>query len=280
MMGSATAAQVPLRKRFRLFFRVVLAVLALGLAKALVHWLGLEFVSLNTLFTSAVGGAIFVIGFLLSSILADYKEAERLPAEMRVALESLHDDAVAFETKTDSFDADRLRTVLISTLSSLFEGLGHARQHCDIAPSIAHADTISGVITQMESLGLAPNFVVRMRTDHSTLRRCLFRVYHIQKMQFVPSVHVLVQTLVISIMGLLLFLKIEGSPESALMVGFIAYLFIYALHLVHTLEQPYRKGDHSSDDVSLFLLRDFLDKLRRASHRTTGSAAATASGVG
>jgi hypothetical protein len=34
----------------------------------------LKFLQLNALLTSGIGGAIFIIGFLLSGILADYKE--------------------------------------------------------------------------------------------------------------------------------------------------------------------------------------------------------------
>jgi hypothetical protein len=38
-------------------------------------------------------------------------------------------------------------------------------------------------------------------------------------------------------------------------------MFIYALYLIETLEQPFRKDHDSLDDVSLFLLREFADKL-------------------
>ena len=80
-------------------------------------------------------------------------------------------------------------------------------------------------------------------------------------MQFVPSVHILVWTLVGAILFLLLFLETEGSPGTALIFGFISYMLIYLLHLIQTLEQPFRKGHDSIDDVSLFLLREFKEKL-------------------
>jgi hypothetical protein len=43
---------------------------------------------LNAQRTSDIGGTIFIIGFLLSGILAD-KEAERIPAEIRTAMEAM-----------------------------------------------------------------------------------------------------------------------------------------------------------------------------------------------
>jgi len=69
-------AELGLRKKFRLFFTVGVIVLLLGGAKAIVHYFGFEFLDLNGLVTSGIGGAIFIVGFLLSSILKDYKEAE------------------------------------------------------------------------------------------------------------------------------------------------------------------------------------------------------------
>jgi hypothetical protein len=68
------------------------------------------------------------------------------------------------------------------------------------------------------------------------------------------------QSLAVSIVLMLLFLKTEGSPESALMFGFICHLFVYALYLIRLLEQPFLKGHNTFDDVSLFLLTEFAER--------------------
>ena len=47
-----------------------------------------KFLQLNAQLTSDIGGTIFIIGFLLSGILAD-KETERIPAEIRTAMEAM-----------------------------------------------------------------------------------------------------------------------------------------------------------------------------------------------
>ncbi len=142
-------------------------------------------------------------------------------------------------------------------------------------PVLSHVDALSENFAQMEAQGAPANYIVRLRAEQSIVRRLIFRVSHIQKIQFVPSVHVLVQSLVFAIVSLLLFLKTEGSPESALIFGALSYMFIYSLYLVNTLEQPFRKGRQSLDDVSLFLLRDFEEKLRSArsmaGHPRTGA---------
>ncbi|MBS0362430.1 MAG: hypothetical protein JSR98_13715 [Proteobacteria bacterium] len=257
---AVTVADRPWRKRFRLFFVVVATVLALSALKVGIHWTRLEFLTLNALFTSAIAAAVFIIGFLLSSVLADYKEAERMPADLRVALESVYDDSRVFAARSD-FDAGPLQAILVGVVEDLHASLDR-KGDPDLKPAIARVDEITDQISALEAAGMAPNYIVRLRAEQGVMRRCLFRIYHIQRIQFVPSVHVLVQTIVLATVTLLLFLKTEGSPESALIFGAIAYMFTYALHLVNTLEQPFRRNHRSLDDVSLFLLREFADKVR------------------
>jgi len=254
-------------KPLKLLFVVAALVIVLSVVKFFVHWFQFEFVTLSTLLTSAISGAIFVIGFLLAGVLSDYKESERLPGDIRAALEAIHDDSVCFANKSREFPLGQMRAVLIAIVDKLTRGLGHEGNHNDLRPAISELDKLTGLFEQMDLLGMPANFIVRLRAEQSQLRRYLFRIYHIQSTQFVPSIHVLVQTLVGSIVLLLLFLQTEGSPGTALIFGFISYLLIYSLYLIQTLEQPFRKDHDTLDDVSLFLLREFSTKLLDAENK-------------
>jgi len=255
----AKGVERPWRKRFRLFFVVVITVLALSGLKLAIHWTRLEFLTLNALFTSAIAAAVFIIGFLLSSVLADYKEAERMPAELRVSLEAIYDDTRVF-ARRGQFDAEPVRGILVGIVEELHASLDR-KGDPNLKAVIAKVDALTDQLADLETAGMPPNYIVRLRAEQGTIRRCVFRIYHIQRIQFVPSVHVLVQTIVLATVLLLLFLKTEGSPESALIFGAITYMFTYALHLVSTLEQPFRRNHRSLDDVSLFLLREFAEKV-------------------
>src|SRR5262245_42018236 len=244
------------RKRFRLFFNVVGMVAILVLAKFLIHNFGFEFLELDIFFPSVVASSIFIIGFLLSSILPDYKESERMPAEIRTALEAIYDDAEAFARRTPNVDMDGVKHILTNFVIALEDGLGTKGNHSALAGAIAELDRLSAVFVQLEQLGMSPNFIVRLRSEQDVLRKCVYRIYYVQRMQFLPSVHVLIQTLVVATIFLLLFLQTEGSNGSAFVFGFVSYMFIYALHLIKVLEQPFRKHENSVDDVSFFLLRE------------------------
>jgi len=200
----SNAKRITIRKRFRLFFSVIAVVIALTLLKAAIHTFDFEPLTLNLLFPSIVAGAIFIIGFLLSSILSDYKESERMPAEIRMALEAIHDDLFYFTQKTPGIDVDRLRSILSAIVVALEEGLGAKGGHSDLSAAIARIDELSPIFAQTDVLGAAAPFLVRLRSEQDILRRSVYRMSHIQKLQFVPSVHVLVQTLVLATLLLLL----------------------------------------------------------------------------
>ncbi len=250
-------------KKFKVGLWTLAIVILLIAAKFFIHAWGFEFFSLNALFTSAIAGAIFIMGFLLAGIIADYKEAEKIPAELRSSLENIWEEGKFFNRDKKGFDLEKLKASLLMVIQNFFKGLGHEGDHYKLEPCIESVNELSESFTQMEKLGMPPNYIVRLEGEQAALRRNILRVYHIQRTQFLPSAHVLAESLALGIVMLLLFVKTEGSPESIVLFGFISYLFLYIRQLIRTLETPFRQDHKTLDDVSLFLLREFEKKLAR-----------------
>ncbi|NBR45479.1 MAG: hypothetical protein EBT85_10605, partial [Synechococcaceae bacterium WB5_2B_268] len=61
-------------QRIKLLMRVFALVALIAAAKVLAHQLGWEVIQLNPLFTTLVASTVFLMGFLLNGVLADYKE--------------------------------------------------------------------------------------------------------------------------------------------------------------------------------------------------------------
>ena len=251
-------------RRFRLFLAVLPVVLGIVALKVVAHVMGLEFLALDGLIPSLVAGAIFLIGFLLSHVLSDYKEAERTVSEMRVALEAIHGDIQAFARTRPEVDLAGARPALVQIVTVFETCLDHHNKGGDLGPAIARVDALEGVFAALEDAQMSERYIVRLRSAHDALRRVLFRIAYIQHMQFVPSVHVMVQTLVASCLFVMVFLRTSAVLEGAMIIGFVGYMFIYAIFLVRHLEKPFRKGEGTVDDVSIFLLRDFVAKVKAA----------------
>lgn len=236
-------------------------VVLLIVAKFVIHAWNLEIFSLNALFTSAIAGAIFIIGFLLAGIMSDYKEAEKVPAEFRSSLENIWEEAKFFNRDKKEFNLGKLKENLLAILRSFFTGLGHDGDHYKLEPCVEEVNQLSESFAEMQKLGMPPNYIVRLEGEQAALRRHVLRVYYIQRTQFLPSAHILGESLALGVVFLLLFVKTEGSPESTVLFGFLSFMFLYIRKLIVTVNKPFRQGDDTMDDVSLFLLREFEKKL-------------------
>ena len=78
-----------LQNRHRLLLRVSALVGIVVGAKLAAHFLGWEVISVNPLFSGIVAANVFLMGFLLSGVLSDFKESERLPGELAAGIENL-----------------------------------------------------------------------------------------------------------------------------------------------------------------------------------------------
>ena len=80
-------------QKWAIALRILPLVILVAILKFLSHKFGLEVMELNALFTSLVAGTIFLIGFLISGVLSDYKESEKIPSELAGSLRNLFDDS-------------------------------------------------------------------------------------------------------------------------------------------------------------------------------------------
>ena len=236
---------------FHIFFWAVLATALSVLAKYLMHYFNIEFIEQTSLHNSVVSSAIFVLGFVLSATIADYKESERIPAEFASNIEDMWNDAKETHTAYPKFDLDHLRRSLIDVLKTFREGTrvnrrGARREIADLQACFA----------DMERAGVPPNFVTKLKTQQTQLMRSLFRVNYIQKIQFIPSAFFLIKAITFLIIGLLLCTNIDPPQGGLFIVGAITFILVYMVVLIHHIAVPFRDKGKSMDDVSLFLLRE------------------------
>lgn len=246
-----------LYRRYRLLFDTTLIVTAILCVKLAIDVLGWEFFQISPLFTSIVAGGIFIVSIVLAGTLADYKEAEKLPAEIAAAIESIHAEGCYVRQTHAAFDLATLGQTLTNVVSALRGDLATPGART----ALASLSELSGSFLQMESLGVPPNYIVRLKQEQAILRKSLLRLYHIQRIDFIPSAHALLASMMSLIIALLIFTKVEPVYDSFILVAFISYLFIYLLKLLRVIDMPFRVDEYTMDDVSLFLLREAVERI-------------------
>jgi len=248
---------VRILKRWRVAVETGLLVAGVVVAKLILDALSAEFIKLSPLYTSVVAGGIFVIGFILAGTLADYKEAEKMPAEMVAALENIHEDCRSIKQTKETFDLPTLKKRLLNIVTSFRDDLADTRAR----NSLEAINELSASFLELERLDVPPNYIVRLRTEQGIIRKNVLRIYHIQRIDFLPSAYLLIQSVVVLIIAGLEFTKIEPLYESIVILAVISYFFIYLIRLLKIIDRPFRIDERTMDDVSLFLLNEFAARV-------------------
>lgn len=247
--------------RWRVVASTAVIVLGIVVIKLLVAGFELEFISLSPLFTSVLAGGVFVLGLIVAGTLADYKEAERVPAEITAALTNIHDDCAAFKQAFPDFDLERLEDTEVHIVASFLDDLA---ADTDSTRTLEAINDLNATFLELDRVGVQATYTSRLRNEQSALRRNVLRVYHVQRTEFLPSATLLIQAIVAIIITVLVFMEIEPTYEAAIILGFISFFFISLLRLLTIMDRPFHIEERTDDDVSLFLLRNFVDRLNRS----------------
>lgn len=243
---------------FRIFL-ITLMMTALVIAvKYGFHHFHIEVIVLGSLHSSAISGVIFVIGFLLSSTISDYKEAERIPAEIASAIEDMNEDALATHENYPKFDLKEYQAQLLKVAQAFTGDLRNSKSN----RARSQLYKLGKLHSEMEKSGVPANFVVKLKQQQANLTRHLFRVNYIQRITFLPSATILAWSIVSLTVGLLLFTEVEPFFGGVVLTGVITFILVYVLQLIRVISTPFHDEGKTRDDVSLFLLERTIDHLR------------------
>ena len=124
-------------------------------------------------------------------------------------------------------------------------------------------DELNASFLEMDRIGVPATYTSRLRGEQGASSSVL-RVYHVQRTEFLPSAYLLIQSIVAIIITVLAFMEIEPTYEAVIILGFISFFFISLLRLLHLMDRPFHVEERTKDDVSLFLLRRFVERLDRS----------------
>jgi predicted membrane chloride channel (bestrophin family) len=244
----------------RFLLRVGVVVAFVVAAKVLVHAVNWEPISLNALFTGIIAANVFLMGFLLSGVLSDYKESERLPGELSACLENMAQEVIGIGiTKPEANVGPCL-----SRISQLA-----ADTHGYFYKKVEMSDLLEGVndlTVQFESLQpfTQGTFMARLKQEQSNLRRTLIRINIIRETNFVSTGYLLADMITAILCVGLILTSVDPFTEGLFFAGVISYLMIFLLLLIRDLDNPfgyYESG--SSADVTLQPLDDTVARLAK-----------------
>ena len=245
-------------KLFRIFVISLILTAVIVCVKYLFHYLGWEPIEQTSLHNSVISSVTFVIGFLLSATIADYKESERIPSDFASHLEDMYDDATHIHASYPVFDIDGFKKQLGIVARGFTKDA--RKKSYDARQDIR---LLAPYFAAMESGGVPPNFIVKLKQQQTQLLRNRQRVNYIQRIKFIPSATILARSIVIGVIILLTLTNIDPFYGGLVISGIISFTLIYMLILINVISTPFHESGKTMDDVSLFLISDAADYLSK-----------------
>lgn len=242
---------------FRIFIIATVSAIIIVLVKYLFHNYGWEPIEQSSLHNGVLSSATFVIGFLLSATIADYKESERIPSEFAANIEDLYADAEVIHERYPDFDLEGFRAQLEKIARKFDSEARNASR--GVSEQIRELNPYFG---QMEKAGVPPNFIVKLKQQQVLLLRHRKRVTYIQRIDFIPSATILSRSIVALVIGLLIFTNVDPFYGSLAIIGIISFVLVYMMVLINVISTPFHIAGKTRDDVSMFLINSAADFLK------------------
>jgi hypothetical protein len=245
--------------KWRLAIRVIPIVFLIIFLKLVSHQLGWEFLALNSLFGAIISANIFLVGFLISGVLVDYKEAEKIPGDLSCSLEVLVDECyITYKNKRSDVAINFLEHVHKLT-GSIIKWL-HKKENTE---EVLHKVTdMNDFFLALEPLTQA-TFIVRLKNEQTNIRKLITRIHTIRETSFNPAGYAIAEIISVILCLGLVFTKIDPYYESIFFVSFVSFILIYMVLLIKDLDNPfgYYEKESYADEVSLKALLDLENRI-------------------
>lgn len=244
-------------RKWGLSFKVLFFTIIIILVKLALHFNNIEPLNSNPLLSSVIGGLTFLIGFILAGTLSDFKESEKLPAEIVSSMENLYEEAAYLKNLNNEFDLDSFKTILVNIADELKEDMGGRKKK-----AIASVSGLSAVIFKAEKQGIPSVWISRLKSEQAALKKSILRMYQIKQTQFIPAAYAIAEIMVFIIIMILVFLKLEPVYESLAMVSVMTFVYLYMVMLIKDIDDPFDSKDAKSyASVSFSILDSFKKRI-------------------
>ena len=237
-------------------------VLVLCGVKIGVHFFGLERLSVNQLFSAMVASTIFLLGFLLNGVLTDFKESEKIPAELATSLQTLNLEIQAIQAYHPEAQIAAALAAVTGLGQSLLDWL---KERISTEQMLAcHAQTHAEVVrAAVQFKGDASTLRGRLMQDLTVILAKVNRVQAIRDTTFVPLVYWMADIASVLLFAGLVMAKSENLSESVFFLAVISFIVILLLRLIDDIDNPFGLSDgNSAENVSIELLEKAVERLR------------------
>ncbi len=221
-------------------------------------YLNFDILPVTNLITAFISGAIFTIAIIYSGTLVDYKESEKIPGEIATSLRTFYSDLALIRVPDKALvQGMQEKTVaLLRCINTNFRNNVWSLEEMDTV-----IDAINEDISKLVDLNVPPNFVIKLKTEMTTVDRVSLRIKTIAETSFIPAAYAISELAAAGVIILLFFVKLDPYYEGLILFTVLCMLMTALLLLIKDMDNPFEVGKNTYADIDLFLLWDLEKKL-------------------
>jgi hypothetical protein len=205
-----------------------------------------------------LNGGVFLIGFMLAGTLTDFKESERLPADMACSLEAIEEAFVQASVGRQAIDVTAGRRAVLNVATTLNAWLHKKTEKS--APFEA-LSRLADALYVIEGHGAGPHATRGLR-DLSALRRTISRIDVISRTGFIASGYALLEVIAIAIVFLIMLSKFKSLVAELVLCAFVTLIYVYMIKLIRDIDDPFDYSETGgAAEVNLFPLVEYQARL-------------------
>jgi predicted membrane chloride channel (bestrophin family) len=235
-------------KNYRVLVKSVIIAMILIAIKLVIDYFKLDLIEPHSVLTSLVAGVMFTMAILFSGVLSDYKESEKIPGELVAAFRNLYKDIRVATVTHPDLTKDMLEHIrqLLHILNTHFK-----TNHWSARDINTEIDKIDEDVEHLAKDGIAPAFIVKIRTEMSNIEKHSYRIDTIMETSFLPAAYAMSVIAAIAVVGTLLFTKMDPYYAAMALFGTVTFVLVSLLLLIKDMDNPFEYGRKSSADVDL-----------------------------
>lgn len=234
-------------KKWQLVIKIGILAVALAAVKGMLNIYSYDVMSVTPLFLSVVGGVIFLLGFILSGTISDYKESEKIPIELANSVENIYEEVML--VKKRKFDVSKYKLMLLEVIDNFNSDLGDGKRK-----AVASLSRLYQEVSEIDSSA-------KIRAEISSMRKTMLRAYQIKETTFIPAAYAILEILAAGIIGIMLFTNLGTFYESTMIIALVSFFIVYMITLIKDIDDPFEAGQ-SIVDVDMFLLNEAREKIK------------------
>jgi hypothetical protein len=205
--------------------------------------------------------AVFLMGFMLAGVMSDFKEAEKLPAELACTLETLEDTVSMAAFAKPALNAQELRGRVLNVSETVWDWL-MKKVDAEGLHKVLH--TFEETLVDVEKAG-AGGYATRGLNELHNLRKSLTRIQVISETSFLQSGYALLETLVVTAVGVVMVSKFKSGVAEYMLLSVVTLIYVYMLRLIRDLDDPFEYSENGAPgaaEADIFPLRNYLRRAR------------------